>query len=176
MNILRFITGEFDCSCNTNVWQSSQAQVAFHRKVDRDTGDYTKSFSWVRTLLAGCETMSIKDSHLTQLASFHNRCARSMCGLTIWHYIVYKASNDNVLWQRLNLLPIDKLLYNRLQQFLHRVAFMDPSRPTFQTLNCQAARLGLPPRVCFKTCIQTQCDKNGNGNVDLKLVVTSTAL
>jgi hypothetical protein len=55
---------------------------------------------------------------------------------------MYKVSNDNVLRERLNLLPIDKLFYNRQLQFLHRVACMDSSRPTFQTLTCQAARLG----------------------------------
>jgi hypothetical protein len=67
--------------------------------------------------------------HLAQLASFHNRCTRSMCGLTLSHCRINKVSNDNVLRERLNLHPIDKLFYNRQVLFLHRVA-----RPTFQTL------------------------------------------
>jgi hypothetical protein len=128
----------------------SLAQGSFHslRKTlcdQRLTVDIRRQLYHVLVLsilLAGCETWSIKDSHLVQLASFHNRCARSMCGLTLWHCRMYKVTNDNVLRERLNLLPIDKLFYNRQLQFLHRVACMDSSRPTFQTLTCQAARLG----------------------------------
>jgi hypothetical protein len=92
-------------------------------------------------LLAGCETWSTKDSHLSQLALFHNRCTRSMCGLTLWHCRMHKISTDNILREKLNLLPIEKIFYLRQLQFLHRVACMDPSRLTSQTLSSQAVRL-----------------------------------
>jgi hypothetical protein len=81
-----------------------------------------------------------------------------MCGLTLWHCRIYKVSNDDVLRERLNLLLIDKLFYNRQLLFLHRVACkMDSSRPTFQTLTCQAARLG--PKMKMTACLT----KKGSG-------------
>ena len=48
-----------------------------------ESGDnYVHQVLVLRIILAGCETWSIKDSHFTQMAlPFHNRYARSMCGL-----------------------------------------------------------------------------------------------
>jgi hypothetical protein len=94
----------------------------------------------VSVLLAGCETWAIKDTHLKELASFHNRCTRSMCGLNLWHCRMHKISTENILTERLGLLPIDTIFYIRQLRFLHRVACMDPSRLTFQALTSQAAR------------------------------------
>ena len=61
-------------------------------------------------LLADRETWSIKDPHFAQLASFRNRYARSMCGLTLWHCRIYKVSNDNVLIRSTSFSTIHALL------------------------------------------------------------------
>ena len=92
-------------------------------------------------LLAGCETWAVKHSHLTLLTSFHNRCTRAMCGLNLWHCWMHKISTENILQERLKMLPLDIIFYQRQLRFLHRVACMDPSRLTFQALSSQAARL-----------------------------------
>lgn len=92
-------------------------------------------------LLAGCETWAVKQSHMVLLRSFHNRCTRIMCGLNLWHCRMHKISTENILQERLQILPIDTIFYERQLRFLHRVACMDPARLTFQTLSSQAARL-----------------------------------
>jgi len=94
----------------------------------------------LRVLLAGCETWAVKHSHLQALASFHNKCTRTMCGINLRHCQMHKISTKSIL-ERLDILSIDKIFYIRQLRFLQRVASMEPSRLLFQTLSSQAARL-----------------------------------
>ena len=91
-------------------------------------------------LLAGCETWAVKPSHLQALASFHNKCTRTMCGINLRHCQMHKISTKSIQ-ERLDILPIDTIFYIRQLRFLHRVASMNPSRLLFQTLSSQVARL-----------------------------------
>jgi len=93
-------------------------------------------------LLAGCETWALTSRHMSKLQSFHHKCCRRMCGLTLWHNRKYHISMENILSERLNLLPIEKIFYLRQLRFLHRVANMGPSRLTFQILTSQVTVTG----------------------------------
>ena len=75
-------------------------------------------------LLAGCETWAVKPSHLQALASFHNKCTRTMCGINLRHCQMHKISTKSIL-ERLDILPIDTIFYIRQLRFLHRVASIE---------------------------------------------------
>ena len=126
---------------HTHKWLSILSGKYFANQrlhVDRQRQPYQMCV--LSVLLAGCETWAVKHSHLQALASFHNRCTRTMCGINLRHCQIHKIATNSIL-ERLDILPIDKILYIRQLRFLHRVASMNPSRLLFQTLSSQVARL-----------------------------------
>ena len=108
------ITSDFDDT--TEIEQSLfHAQMAFNtlRKilcsqrlhVDRRRQLYQMCV--LSVLLAGCETWAVRHSHLQALASFHNRCTRTICGINLRHCQMHKISPKRIL-EWLDIPPIER--------------------------------------------------------------------
>jgi hypothetical protein len=78
-------------------------------------------------LLYGCEVWCLKEKQLCRLRSFHNRCARSMCRITMRHTIrCHVRSRD--LFARLGIQTLDRYYHHRTLRWAGHVARMPMSR------------------------------------------------
>jgi len=78
-------------------------------------------------LLYGSECWCLREDLLQQLQTFHNRCARTMCRITMAHTIRHHIRTDDVL-ARLNIKPFTYYHHNRILGWGGHVARMDMSR------------------------------------------------
>ena len=92
----------------------------------------------INILLWGCASWALSAQGMRKLQTFHNDCARKLCGLTQYHHMTYHISMDNILNTRLNLLSIDKLIEMRQLRFLIKVANLPTTRLTRQIINSVA--------------------------------------
>ena len=89
----------------------------------------------INILLWGCAGWAISAQGMKKLQTFHNNCARKLCGLTQYHHMTYHISMENIFNTRLNLLPIDKLVTIRQLRFLMKIANLPTTRLTRQIIN-----------------------------------------
>ena len=75
-------------------------------------------------LLFGCETWAVTADLMRRLQSFHNRCVRTMCGITMWHTITHHIKQVS-LESRLGLHPLGFYLARRKLAWAGHVARMD---------------------------------------------------
>jgi hypothetical protein len=85
------------------------------------------------TLLYGCEVWSLREDLFQRLRSFHNRCARSMCRISIAHTIRHSITSES-LFRRLGILDLDSYYHNRVLRWAGHVARMPMNRAPRQLL------------------------------------------
>jgi hypothetical protein len=78
-------------------------------------------------LLYGSESWALREDLFNRLRSFHNRCARTMCRVTMAHTIRCRIRTATLL-ERLGLRPIDEYYNNRILRWAGHVARMDMNR------------------------------------------------
>ena len=85
------------------------------------------------TLLYGCEVWSLRENLFQRLRSFHNRCARTMCRISIAHTIRHRITTES-LFRRLGIMDLDSYYHNRILRWAGHVARMPMSRAPRQLL------------------------------------------
>ena len=85
------------------------------------------------TLLYGCEVWSLRENLFQRLRSFHNRCARTMCRISIAHTIRHRITSES-LFRRLGIMDLDSYYHNRVLRWAGHVARMPMSRAPRQLL------------------------------------------
>jgi hypothetical protein len=78
-------------------------------------------------LLYGSESWALREDLFNRLRSFHNRCARTMCRVTMAHTIRCRIQTATLL-ERLGLRPNDEYYHNRILRWAGHVARMDMNR------------------------------------------------
>jgi exonuclease III len=78
-------------------------------------------------LLYGCEVWCLKEKQLCRLRSFHNRCARTMCRITMAHTIRRRVRSRD-LFARLGIQSLDRYYHHRTLRWAGHVARMPMSR------------------------------------------------
>ena len=78
-------------------------------------------------LLYGCETWSLTCKLQRRLESFHNRCIRIMCRVTMWHVKEHRITSESLL-SRVNMHPMAFYLARRRLRWGGHVYRMDQSR------------------------------------------------
>ena len=132
---------EFDIDCRISAATrafGALSHVLKDRNIDKSIRTQLHLAIPVNTLLWGCAGWAIGAQGMRKLQTFHNNCARKMCGLTQWHHMTYHISMDNIYNTRLNLLQIDKLVEIRQLRFLLKVANLPTTRLTRQIINSVA--------------------------------------
>ena len=77
--------------------------------------------------LYGSECWALREDLFSQLRSFHNRCVRTMCRVTIAHTIRCKIRTESLL-KRLGIMSIDEYYHHRLLRWAGHIARMDTCR------------------------------------------------
>ena len=77
----------------------------------------------VSILLYGCEVWCMREDLFDRLRSFHHRCVRSMCRITMAHTMRHRISSDS-LFKRLEIESLDTYYYRRLLRWAGHVARM----------------------------------------------------
>ena len=75
------------------------------------------------TLLYGCEVWCLREDLFNRLRSFHKRCVRSMCRVSLRHAFHHHISSAT-LFQRLNVMDLDSYYHNRILRWAGHVARM----------------------------------------------------
>jgi len=78
-------------------------------------------------LLYGCEVWCMREDLFDRLRSFHHRCVRSMCRITMAHTVRHRISSDS-LFKRLDIESLDTYYYRRLLRWAGHVARMPFTR------------------------------------------------
>ena len=105
------------------------------------------------TLLYGCEVWSLREDLFQRLRSFHNRCARSMCRISIAHTIRHSITSES-LFRRLGIMDLDSYYHNRVLRWAGHVARMPMSRMPRQLLTGWVAHprpIGCPEMTFGRT-------------------------
>ena len=85
------------------------------------------------TLLYGSEVWSLRENLFQRLRSFHNRCARTMCRISIAHTIRHHITTER-LFCRLDIMDLDSYYHNRVLRWAGHAARMPMSRAPRQLL------------------------------------------
>lgn len=78
-------------------------------------------------LLYGSETWALREDLAQRLRSFHHRCARTMCRVTMAHTIRCKIKTSSLL-ERLGIQTVENYYHRRLLRWAGHVARMDENR------------------------------------------------
>ena len=78
-------------------------------------------------LLYGSEAMCLHEDLFNRLRSFHNRCVRSMCRITMAHTMKHRITS-NSLFERLGVGSFDTYYHRRLLRWAGHVARMPMDR------------------------------------------------
>jgi hypothetical protein len=78
-------------------------------------------------LLYGSETWALREDLSQRLRSFHHRCARTMCRITMAHTIRCKIRTSSLL-ERLGIQTVETYYYSRLLRWAGHVARMNETR------------------------------------------------
>ena len=124
----------------TKAWHSMQS-VLTDKSINKDIRKKLYLAIPVNILLWGCDSWALSSSHLKKLATFHHKCARRLCGITLWHCQHYGITTKDVLESRLKLLPIHQIIAIRQLRFLQNVALQNSTRLTRKIMNSQAVRI-----------------------------------
>jgi len=90
-------------------------------------------------LLYRCEGWSLTAALWGKLRSFHHRCARSMCRVTMWHVREHRITTASVL-KVLGLRNVETYVCRRQLQWAGHVARMGPGRLPRQLLSSWCGR------------------------------------
>ena len=104
-------------------------------------------------LLYGCEVWCLREDLLNRLRSFHHRCVRTMCRISIAHTIRHRISSTSLL-NRLGIEPIDTYYYRRILRWAGHVARMPMERSVRKLLTGWVANtrpLGCPSMTWGRT-------------------------
>ena len=115
-------------------------------------------------LLYGCESWCLTEALLRLLRLFHNRCARSMCGVTMLDVFQQRIHTEDLL-NRLGLSVIDKYISTRQLRWAGHVARMGMERLPRKLLSSWVSNkrpIGAPEmtygRSLFKTLKSANID------------------
>jgi hypothetical protein len=78
-------------------------------------------------LLYGSETWALREDLSQRLRSFHHRCVRTMCRITMAHTIRCKIKTSSLL-ERLGIQTVETYYYSRLLRWAGHVARMNETR------------------------------------------------
>ena len=107
-----------DLDVEIRIKKASQAFGALHNVVcDRDLKARTTCIACkalvVTALLHGAEFRAMKESHVRAITSFHRRCVRTMCHVTMRHTRQFHIKTTT-LEERLGVVPIAQSCHRRL--------------------------------------------------------------
>ena len=104
-------------------------------------------------LLYGCEVWCLREHLLNRLRSFHHRCVRTMCRISIAHTIRHRISSTS-LFNRLGIESIETYYHRRILRWAGHVARMPMERSVRKLLTGWVANprpLGCPSMTWGRT-------------------------
>jgi hypothetical protein len=108
-------------SAASKIFGMLRENVFSHKKVSYRAKRAAYTAIVLSTLLYGSETWTLSAKALQKLRSFHNRCARAMVHISMWHTREHHIRTEDVL-RRLELESLDTYLLRRVARWLGHVA------------------------------------------------------
>ena len=108
-------------------------------------------------LLYGSEMWAISAADRRKLHSFHNRCARTICGISMWH-VQHQRIKTQVTLEEANLRDIDTYMARRRLRWLGHVRRMDWGRVPRKLLSSWCSQVRPIGRPCLRWAESIEAD------------------
>ena len=111
----------------TAIFGAMNKSIFSRKDIELRTKGHVYNALVLSILLYGSECWALREDLFKRLRSFHNRCVRTMCRVTIAHTIRCRIKTTCLL-KRLGILSIDEYYHHRLLRWAGHVARMDMNR------------------------------------------------